>query len=80
MQICLDIDSSLQKNFKEIGIEPIEAIKEFFNYIKSFKELPFKTPNDETLNAIHEAENGINMQQISFDELIAEAKNKISKR
>ena len=79
MQICLDIDKSTQSCFKELGIEPIEAVREFFSYIKEVKELPFKIPNDETLQAIKEAENGINMEKINFSDLINEAENKVVK-
>ena len=68
MQVTLEIDKSTEDTFKDIGIKPVEAIKSFLEYIKVTKDLPFKIPNEEILNAIEELKNG-DVKKITFDEM-----------
>lgn len=76
MFVSLEIDKIAENRFNELGIEPLEAIREFINYIKERHELPFKIPNAETLEAIYESEQGVNMEEIDFVTLISQAKDK----
>ena len=44
--------------FRTLGLTPMEAIKMFYRVVKLERKLPFelKIPNDETLQAIQDAE------------------------
>lgn len=61
------IDSSLKSEVEEIlnnlGLSHSEAIRIFYKQIKILKAIPFelKIPNHETLKAMQEADNDVNM-------------------
>lgn len=77
--IKLDVETKAKAKeiFKELGISMGEAVNIFLSQVALHKGLPFevKIPNDETKKAIEEARKGINMQDTSIEEMIAEREN-----
>jgi len=51
-KIYLEINKTTQNSFQEIGIEPIEAIKKFFSYVRDTKKSPFKISENKIDNSI----------------------------
>jgi len=74
------IDANLKHDVEailsEIGLSTSQAITMFMKGIKRERGIPFelKIPNEKTLEAMRDAEVGINMEEISIDEMIAEHK------
>ena len=72
------VDAQLKKDVEqilsEIGLSTSQAITLFLKGIKRERGIPFelKIPNKETLQAMEEAEKGINMEEITLEEMIAE--------
>lgn len=77
--IKLDVETKAKAKeiFKELGISMGEAVNIFLSQVALHKGLPFevKIPNDETKKAIEEARKGINMQNTSIEDMIAEREN-----
>jgi len=66
--ITVQVDSTLKSEvepiFQELGLTTTEAIDTFFRQVKRYHRLPFpeeNLPNEETRQAIYEAEQGINL-------------------
>ena len=65
--ITAEIDPILKTEvediFRELGLTPSEALDLFFQQVKRYHRLPFDTeiPNEETEQAIYEAERGIDL-------------------
>jgi len=65
--VTVKIEPQLKKEaetiFEKLGLTPMEAIKLFYRMVKLEKNLPFdaKIPNDETLQAIKDAEDRKNL-------------------
>jgi len=65
--VKVKIEPQLKKEaetiFQKLGLTPMEAIKLFYRMVKLEKNLPFdaKMPNDETLQAIKDAEDRKNL-------------------
>ncbi|OGI00625.1 MAG: hypothetical protein A2Y25_04545 [Candidatus Melainabacteria bacterium GWF2_37_15] len=63
------IDSSLKNEVElildNLGLSHSEAIRIFYKQIRLLKKIPFelKIPNEETLKAIHDADNDVNMTE-----------------
>ncbi len=72
-----EIKAKAKEIFKELGITMGEAVNIFLNQVALHKGLPFevKIPNEETKKAIQEAREGINMESISIEDMIAERKS-----
>ena len=76
------IDAELKHNVEQIlsqlGMTTSQAINLFMKKIERERGIPFelKLPNDETVKAIEEAEAGINMEEITLEEMVAEQKCK----
>ncbi len=74
------IDAELKHNVEQIlsqiGMTTSQAINLFMKKIERERGIPFelKLPNDETLKAIEEAEAGINMEEITLEDMVAEHK------
>ena len=66
--------------FSEIGLSTSQAINIFLKGVIRERGIPFelKIPNDETLQAMKEAEMGINMEETTLEEMIAENKSRSS--
>ncbi len=58
-----ELKREAEEVFQKFGLTPVEAIKLFYRAVKREKTLPFETkiPNDETLQAIADAETGKNL-------------------
>lgn len=59
------LKNEVETIFQTLGLTPVEAIKLFYRVVKLEKKLPFdlKTPNDETLQAIRDAEERKNLTE-----------------
>ena len=72
------VDSKLKQDVEEIlaeiGLSTSQAITIFLKGIKRERGIPFelKIPNEETLKAMREAKEGINMEKITLKEMIQE--------
>ena len=75
-RIDADLKHDVEKILSEIGISTSQAINMFMKGIKRERGIPFelKIPNEETLQAMKDAEMGVNMEEITLDEMIAEHK------
>jgi len=69
-----------KKIFREYGLTASDAINVFLNKVRLERGFPFdiKVPNDETLKAMQEVENGEG-EEISFEQLKEEMKQCIIK-
>ncbi len=72
------VDSKLKDEveeiLEEIGITTSQAITMFLKGIKREGGIPFelKIPNETTLKVMQEAKDGINMEEITLDDMIRE--------
>jgi DNA-damage-inducible protein J len=72
------VDSKLkeetEKILNEIGLTTSQAITIFLKGVKRERGIPFelKIPNETTLKAMKEAKEGINMEETTLDDMIAE--------
>ena len=75
-RIDADLKEDVEKILSEIGISTSQAITMFMKGIKRERGIPFelKIPNEETLQAMRDAEMGINMEETTMEEMIAEHK------
>ncbi len=66
-----------EKIFSEIGLSTSQAINMFLKSVKRERGIPFelKIPNEKTLQAMREAKEGINMEEVTLDDMIKEIKN-----
>ena len=71
---------SAKKIFKEYGITASDAINMFLNQVRLYKGLPFevKIPNDETLEAMKQVENG-EYEEITLTQLKEDMKKCVIK-
>ncbi|MCI0692909.1 type II toxin-antitoxin system RelB/DinJ family antitoxin [candidate division KSB1 bacterium] len=60
-----ELKKEAEKIFQKLGLTPMEAINLFYRKVKLEKTLPFeaKIPNDETLQAIEDAEKRKNLTE-----------------
>ncbi|MGH7453126.1 MAG: type II toxin-antitoxin system RelB/DinJ family antitoxin [bacterium] len=60
-----ELKKEVEKIFQKLGLTPMEAINLFYRMVKLEKTLPFeaKIPNDETLQAIEDAEKRKNLTE-----------------
>lgn len=63
-----------QAIFAQLGLTLGEAVNLFLNQVRLNKGLPFelKIPNDLTQEVLKEAQDGINMKEMSLEELKSE--------
>jgi len=72
------VDAQLKKEveaiFSELGLSTSQAITLFLKRVKRERGIPFdlKLPNETTLRVLHEAQAGINMEETSIEETVAE--------
>jgi len=71
-----NIKQEAQKVFSELGLTLGEAVNLFLNQVRLHKGLPFevKIPNAETLEAMKEVEEGINLESITLEDHLEEMK------
>ena len=75
----IELKSEVEAIFKQLGMNTTQAITMFFEQVRLHRAVPFqiKLPNIETVNAMEDALNGENMETVSMDELIAQAKGRV---
>ncbi len=75
-RIDVELKEDVEKILSEIGLSTSQAITMFMKGIKRERGIPFelKIPNEETLAAMQDAEIGINMEEITLEEMIEEHK------
>jgi DNA-damage-inducible protein J len=72
------VDSKLkeetEKILSDIGLSTSQAITIFLKGVQRERGIPFelKIPNETTLKAMKEAKEGINMEETTLDDMIAE--------
>ena len=73
-RIDVELKEDVEKILSEIGLSTSQAITMFMKAIKRENGIPFelKIPNEETLQAMRDAEMGINMETITLEEIIEE--------
>lgn len=69
-----DIKAKAQEIFKQYGMGLSDAFNIFLSQAVLERGIPFevKIPNKKTLEVLKEAEQGVNMQEITFDTLKSE--------
>ena len=77
----VELKAEVEAIFKQLGMNTTQAITMFFEQVRLHRAVPFqiKLPNIETINAMEDALSGKNMETISMDELIAQAKSRVEK-
>ena len=75
-RVDTQLKEDVEKILSEIGLSTSQAITMFMKGIRRERGIPFelKIPNDETLQAMKDAEMGINMEETTLEEMIAEHK------
>jgi len=73
-RIDVDLKKDVEKILSEIGLSTSQAITMFMKGIRRERGIPMelKIPNDETLQAMKDAEMGINMGKTTLKEMIDE--------
>ena len=77
IKLDVEVKAKAKEIFKELGITMGEAVNIFLSQVALHKGLPFevKIPNEETKKAIEETRKGINMEDTSLEQMIAEREN-----
>jgi len=75
----VELKSEVEAIFKQLGMNTTQAITMFFEQIRLHRAIPFeiKLPNQETVEAMQDALAGKNMETISMEELIKQAKSRV---
>ena len=75
-----NIKNEAKKIFKRYGISLSDAINMFLTQSIVERGLPFelKMPNDETIKAIEDVQNGVELEEITLDQLKEDMKKCIS--
>jgi len=74
-----ELKSEVEAIFKQLGMNTTQAITMFFEQIRLHRAIPFeiKLPNQETVEAMQDALAGKNMETVSMEELISQAKSRV---
>lgn len=75
----LELKSEVEAIFRQLGMNTTQAITMFFEQVRLHRAVPFqiKLPNEETVEAMNDALAGKNMETISMDDLINQAKSRV---
>ena len=75
----LELKSEVEAIFKQLGMNTTQAITMFFEQIRLHRAIPFeiKLPNKETVEAMQDALVGKNMETVSMEELISQARSRV---
>jgi DNA-damage-inducible protein J len=73
-RIDVDLKKDVEKILSEIGITTSQAITMFMKGIKRERGIPMelKIPNALTMQVIEDARNGINMEEVTLEEMTKE--------
>ena len=74
-----ELKSEVEAIFKQLGMNTTQAITMFFEQIRLHRAIPFqiKLPNQETIEAMEDALAGKNMETVSMEELINQARSRV---
>ena len=74
-----ELKSEVEAIFRQLGMNTTQAITMFFEQVRLHRAVPFqiKLPNEETVEAMTDALVGKNMETISMDDLINQAKSRV---
>ena len=75
----VELKSEVEAIFKQLGMNTTQAITIFFEQIRLHRAIPFeiKLPNQETIEAMQDSLAGRNMETVSMEELISQAKSRV---
>ena len=75
----LELKSEVEAIFKQLGMNTTQAITMFFEQIRLHRAIPFqiKLPNQETMEAMEDTLAGRNMEIVSMEELISQARSRV---
>ena len=70
------LKEDVEKIFAEIGLSTSQAITMFLRSVRRERGIPFelKIPNELTRQVIEDARNGVNMEEITLEEMMNERK------
>ena len=73
-RIDAGLKEDVEKILSEIGLSTSQAITMFMKGIKRERGIPMelKIPNEVTMQVIEDARNGVNMEEITLEEMIKE--------
>jgi len=73
-RIDAELKEDVEKILSEIGLSTSQAITMFMKGIKRERGIPMelKIPNELTMQVIEDARNGVNMEEITLEEMIEE--------
>lgn len=76
-----ELKADVEAIFKQLGMNTTQAITMFFEQVRLHRAVPFpiKLPNEETLEAMNDALADKNMESISMEELINQARSRLAK-
>jgi len=76
-----DLKADVETILKQLGMNTTQAITMFFEQVRLHRAVPFqiKLPNQETEEAMKDALAGKNMETVTMDELINQARSRIVK-
>ena len=68
------LKEDVEKIFAEIGLSTSQAITMFLRSVRRERGIPFelKIPNELTRQVIEDARKGVNMEEITLEEMISE--------
>jgi len=71
------LKEDVEKIFAEIGLSTSQAITMFLKSVRRERGIPFelKIPNELTRQVIEDARNGVNMEEITLEEMMNERKH-----
>ena len=74
-----ELKSEVEAIFKQLGMNTTQAITMFFEQIRLHRAIPFqiKLPSQETIEAMEDALAGRNMETVSMEKLINQAKSRV---
>jgi len=74
-----ELKSEVEAIFKQLGMNTTQAITMFFEQIRLHRAIPFqiKLPNQETIEAMEDSLAGRNMETVSMEELIKQARSRV---
>jgi DNA-damage-inducible protein J len=73
-RIDADLKQDVEKILSEIGLSTSQAITMFMKGIRRERGIPMelKIPNELTIQVIEDARNGVNMEEVTLEEMIQE--------
>ena len=75
----VELKSEVEAIIKQLGMNTTQAITIFFEQIRLHRAIPFqiKLPSRETIEAMEDSLAGKNMETLSMEEIIKQAKSRV---